>query len=142
MSQYYDLIMIIESESSCVRAIDGNVPTVWYFGFHFILLVLKSDFSTHKNPKQTGHMIESLQSLHWIITSSPCPHCFCIMSISSSPPVNSASKPSHVPYFTLIIQLTMPSNMWLYRIISCSHPSVLYFRRPLNSGVADVMIQI
>ena len=29
----------------------------------------------------------------------------------------------------------MPSNMWLYRIISCSHPSVLYFRRPLNSGL-------
>ena len=49
------------------------------------------------------------------------------------PPVNSASKPSHVRYFTLIFQLTIPSNLWLYRIISCSHHSVLCFRRPLSS---------
>ena len=49
-----------ESGSSCVRAIDGNVSTV-VFCFLFIPLVLKADFSTHKNPKQIGHRIESLQ---------------------------------------------------------------------------------
>jgi len=31
--------------------------------------------------------------------------------------------------------LTIPSNLWLYLIISYSHPSVLCFRRPLNSGL-------
>ena len=31
--------------------------------------------------------------------------------------------------------MTITSNLWLYRIISCSHPSVLCFRRPLNSGL-------
>ena len=62
-----------------------------------------------------------------------CSHCVCIMSIPSSHPVYSASKPSHVRYFTLIFQLTIHSNLWLYRIVSCSLPSVLCFRRPLNS---------
>ena len=50
-----------ESESTYARAIDGKVPTVWYFVFYSILLVLKADVSTRKNPKQTGHRIESLQ---------------------------------------------------------------------------------
>jgi hypothetical protein len=47
----------------------------------------------------------------------------------------SASRPSHVRYFTLICRLPIPSNLWLYRINSCSYPSVLCFHRPLCAGL-------
>jgi hypothetical protein len=47
----------------------------------------------------------------------------------------SAFRPSRVRHFTLIFKLTIPSNLWLYRISSCSHTSVLCLHRPLNAGL-------
>jgi len=47
----------------------------------------------------------------------------------------SAFRPSRVRHSTLIFKLTIPSNMWLYRISSCSHTSVLCFHCPLNAGL-------